>query len=146
METKEFNENINRLKDMQGGTYMYGTKNIKIQRFEVADLRVAIFTDGVTIYKSLMELGSLLDEFLPVSDRNERALNKSNKESDITDLSTQRFDFKGLEDILMDSIEKVQNDANYIPQANMITKNVDAIVKIQKTKIEIAKEFRKRGQ
>lgn len=47
-------------------------------------------------------------------------------------------------DVLEDNIRRVQEDKDYIPQAQAINNNVNSIINIQKMKLDVIKQLHKK--
>jgi hypothetical protein len=124
----------NRLQELKGNTYLYRTRRLTVSHVQCVDRRVTISaTEGLPISFSLDELEDRLTEFLPVStDKEEASLKKYSGElqNDVTSMNS-------LLSTLLDSIDKVKDDPNYVKQADSIANLSKQVLDLSKTKIKV---------
>lgn len=126
---------IEKIQQIKGGTYIYNTRRYTINDVVIENDTVYISTDSKIIKKSLSEISDFLENILPCDmsqESNEIAKAQGNQ-------IAQSFGFAKLTDIIYDNIDKIQQNASYIPQAQAINEQVETIVNIAKTQIEAIK-------
>ncbi len=139
METTELKEEMERIEDMIGKVVMYRGRNIKVKGYVVKDDRIEIKTNGNPVITSAEKLSDTLDEFLPVSDE----LDSADKEKGLQVFGNNKSNLDDLEGILMENIQKVRENKDYLDQAKEINSQANSIIKIAKTKVDMVREMRK---
>lgn len=119
-----------KLQGMLNKTYTYGTHAHCITRYECDDEkeRVYIYTDrkGVDPFnRTYGDLNLFLKEWKPINDLVPAT-------AEITPVNNT---IKQLQQILLENINKVRADANYIPQAKSINNNVNSIINLAKIQV-----------
>ena len=121
---------IDKLQGLMGKTVMYNTRNYKLLYFEKDGETVRIATDK----KLLKFQNGQLEKFISeLSEVDETSMEIYKSESHGIQAVAQ------METILMENIEKVQNDPKYIPQAREVNKNVNSIITLARTRIQLVK-------
>jgi hypothetical protein len=128
----------NKLNKVIGIPYCYNGKNIVITKFkEVSGTNVVIFVNDRPIINLL---NHEIDDFL--FDLNP-ALEKELKPTQVAVPENKMLIFEPTKDntnikaTLLETLEKVKNDPNYIPQATAVCNIVNQIVNVQKTEIQM---------
>lgn len=122
------------LQGMLNKNYYYGTHAHCITKYECDDdkERVYIYTDrkGVDPFnRTYGDLKIFLKEWKPIND-----LVPATQE-----MAPVNNTIKQLQEILLENIEKVRTDANYIPQAKSINNNVNSIINLAKIQVMMLK-------
>lgn len=124
-------------KHMIGKTYMYNTREVVVTDVTITeDDLVQIHTDKKTY---TLEPIAVAREFLPVE------VGKKESQRNLLKLSGDDPDSQALRKlsaILMDNIERVQNNSGYIDQAKIINDSAKNLIELQKAKIETIKVLR----
>lgn len=135
---------MDKLKSMVGSAFQYKEDSVFITGYkqvgEKKDIVNIFLGNGNTIEVSFGDLPGKLKEFIRV--HNENQLTVSPKPG--TQLATNPVLSK-LSDTVMQSIEQVQKDPNYIPQAKQIFQGVNTLMNIVKTEIAYS-EFVKKNE
>lgn len=140
METKNLQ---NKLNNMIGGTYLYNTREVRIRDIAAANGQVKFITDGHPIVIEKSQLKQKLDDFLPMEEETEVTLPAEIEDNAMQTLRHTDDKMAKLEAIIMNNIEKVQQDREYLPQANQVNKDVNTILKMNQQKIHLFREVRK---
>lgn len=125
-------ENLNKLYEMVGGTYLYKRESITIKGVIAsdADQLIRIKTDKQDITVSLLHLSDFISSLLPVSDEQQ--------EETTTALVTQQTgQIDTLHNILNDSIKKIQEDKEYIGQAKAINNHINTMLNMVKLQMQM---------
>lgn len=128
-----------KLESMIGDHFMYNARNIVVKGLYVGESEVKVITDSNPIVFGIEETTTYLKEFLPVSgppEENNAADKLMNKESKTINT---------IEEILSENIKKLQGDdgEKFIARAREITSTTNAIVKLNRLKLDMIKETRK---
>ena len=126
----------NKLDNYIGQMWMYRGRNIFIKGYKIENGTAIILTKTQPIITPVEKIDQVLSELLESDD--------NDTEEKMMQLFTGNNENMGtLESVLMDNINKVKEDPKFLGQAKQINSDVNAILKIQKTKLEIVKEMRK---
>ncbi len=129
---------IHTLEDMIGKKYNYGNSEHTIKSYRMLEdkERVYVMTDKKQFdrpYDSAMEFLNQL-EFVAG-----RVIVPSNQEKEHSTFFPERqinaSVVKELKDMLLDNIRKIQENKEYIPQAEAVKSNVDCLIDLAKTEI-----------
>ena len=140
------NKDLDKLLD---NTYLYRGREVTVMSHIIQHGEVIVkVKDGHPIVFPATKINEHIKEFMPISDENtwlNPPAKPSNKDAElvISTFKTSGETFSTLETTLLENIEKVKLDKGYIPQAKEINSQVSTLVKINKQKIEMAKEIRK---
>jgi len=115
-----------RLERMKGKTFMFNAKNIKILNYKLDADNVIIATDKELFVWDYVTAETKLSTFLPVEDEPSTAIIPFNN-SEIRDITS----------ILMDSINKIQQDPNYIKQAMAINSTANTLINACKMSLQL---------
>jgi len=146
----------NRLLAMEGEYYKYASAVQLVERVDIDDEaeKVSIRTTLRIYDRKFESVSKFLEYWEPAEEpkaketmvnNNSKEIAKKEPESDpaLMDIATTTNDeVTDLIKILKDSIEKVKADKEYIKQSNAITSNVNAIINLKKTQLEIFKTAR----
>ena len=132
-----------RLDAMIGKTFAYQDKNIKITKYkDVGGTNVVIFIDGRPRNFFNNEVPAFLNElYEPLPEPlkgNQIAIPK--KELSVYEPTAENQEVKAT---LLDTLKKVKDDPDYIPQAQAICGVVNQIVQVQKTEIQMLNIIKK---
>jgi hypothetical protein len=141
-------------KEWEGKEYLYQTNRIVVAEIS-QDGNSAIIKTSKKEFRIPIENAEtfLQNNFLPIEPQN---LKEEVKDVVITNPQTA-VDFVPMQEPLMqdkdtiaylkhtliDSIKKVQEDANYIPQAEAVNKAVGTLIDLAKAQMEFFKNFKK---
>src|SRR5690349_9627737 len=119
------------LDEMQGKYFEYGNAKHRIDRYHINEERgrVIITTDRKQYDRPLDAALEFLNLFEPVAERSISVMPQS-PGYQLPEKQINGSVIKELKDILMDNINKVKADKNYIPQAQAVKENVDAIIEL----------------
>lgn len=123
---------INMLERMIHHTFMYKSKNIKIKDYYLKEDQqsVKIITDGDNLDINLKQIEQFKNDCLPVEDDQQL-------QQRLTVVKESNDDINNLKNILMDNIQKVQKDKEYIGQAKVINNSVNTLLNMVNTQIKI---------
>jgi|SRR5690606_5653693 len=124
-------EKLNKLYDMVGGTYLYKRESITIKGVIAsdADQLIRIKTDKQDITISQLHLSDFLSALLPVEADHEEAT---------TALQVQQSgEITNMQNILMDSIKKIQQDKEYVGQAKAINNHINTMLNMVKLQMQM---------
>jgi hypothetical protein len=132
---------IKDLENMVGKTYMFKKKNIMIKGFIIdRDSQIInIKTTGEPIDVSLIALPEFIKNCLEVEEENE--IQVTSTEVIIPEKS--KSEIVVLREILMDNINKVRENKEYIEQAKSINNNINTLINMYKLELQISKEKKK---
>lgn len=131
----KINEQLNQ---MMGQTVMYKQKQHILNDWHIVDGRIHILTDTNAIIINKSEIQNELQKF-KIS-----GLPQNNGTSTAIQTNTDFKNLNTVEDVLMDAIQKVQDDPGFVSQAKAINSSVSQLVNVQKVKIEMMKLHRDR--
>jgi len=121
-----------RLEKLLNKTFIYKQEHITIRDyFEDPDnASFKITTDKKTITIKEADVSSFIEACLPVEDENTRAV-ESIRQTD--GLITT------LQQTLLENIENVKKDKDYIKQANVINSSVNALIGMAKLQVQVSR-------
>lgn len=138
------NKLLETLESMKGKTFLYASNLHCIIDFNIDDEkeRCTVKTNLSSYDRPFEAMDEFLKYWLPVN--NLPVLQPGANQNNQLDVFIQQENdlSNKLIDTLNDNIEKVQNNKNYIPQAQAINNNINTIVNIAKMRLDIAKQFR----
>lgn len=126
------NKEIEKLESMIGKTVMYRTNNHKILSYKQDGQRTTVVTDKKWFDFQNGELGKFLGEVRDVADETGMVVVKNMHPSTIEAI-------RDLKSILLENIERVRKDKNYVQQANSVNQSSKSIIELAKTEIEMLK-------
>lgn len=155
-----------KLTKMIGKEYLYRGRNVIFKKWEIANEAYKITTDGPAIYIPITQISTALEsEFLDagrydapvvkekpeqVEEPKQPELKEEKEQYEDAPVTGDMVLFKGgtsnlnlLEGILMDNIKQLKTDKKFLDQAKEINSHAGNIIKIAKTKVDMAKEIRK---
>lgn len=122
---------IDRLKRMIENTYQYEGKKIKVLDVKEESKFGILQTDGGAIKISLEDIDEELS-FFSLIKTNELARNPV-----LMEMISQSGSMYGeLQNTLLDTIEKIKTDKEYIPQAQAINETMKSIIDLEKVKVQ----------
>lgn len=125
-----------RLRSMKDKTFIYNAQTIKVLSFKFDGEYCTVATSGPWVTRPNGEMIKLLDEFLETDEEFLPAVQQ--QEIELPKVQTLAT-FPELSRILMDNIKKVQEDKEYVDQAQQVSLSVKMIVDLAKTEIEAVK-------
>lgn len=128
----------NNLNKVIGIPYSYQGKNITIERYkEVGGTNVVIFANG-QVLKNLLyhEIDSFLESLCSPIFKETKPQQILIPEQKLKVFEPTKEN-ESIKATLMETLEKVKSDPNYIPQAQAVCNVVGQIVAIQKTEIQM---------
>lgn len=126
-------EATKRLEIMIGNSYKYQGEKITVQNVRINGDIATIETDKSDIPVQISSLDKELENFVP--QKNELAKNPLVIET----VSESTNMYSSLQEVMLDSIEKIKVDKHYIPQAKAINETVKQIIDMEKVKIQTIK-------
>lgn len=136
----QYKKALERLKKCIGHVYMYRGRNVKVLGYNRDEPDcIEIVTETAPIHTTIGNLMALLDEFLEVEDPEEAT-------ATLTVYSNQTTGLDSLEQTLLDNIERLKKDPNFLQQAKEINSTAKSLIQITKTKVDLFREVRKANQ
>lgn len=128
-------KNLNdRLKEMVGKTYLYNTYEHKVFGFIINEEEFTLMTNKRELNFPTEKASQVLHDFLPVDDGgNGHALQ----------LMPGAKEMVNLKNIVMQNIEKVQQDKGYIKQAESVNRSIATLVSMTRLEIQYVKLLQK---
>ncbi len=133
-----------RLKYMVGKTWLFNAKDYTINDFTIIDEMVLLSTNLGFVKFSIDEAHKKFTEFIPVDKYEENkpvVINNSNTSIDIF----RKKEVGTLIDDLINNIETVKGNKEYVQQANAVNKSITAITNLMKLGLEVKKLELKEG-
>jgi len=119
---------------------MHNAKTFKIRDYEITDEKLIIITDGDTIRLVLDKALPFLNECLTVDGKETIKKEKRfNGDLQLYDRNTTQK----LRDTLIENIDRVKENPNYIKQAHAINSSVNTLINLVKTEIMARKIIEK---
>jgi len=126
------------LESMKGNLFSYNLKEHRILRFKITEERVWIVTDLDDFNIPHSEAKDLLGKFLPIDEKDPFLPSSPIKHTALPQTSISENAAK-LSEIIMGNIEKVKEDAGFIPQANAINDQLKSLIELGKAEVESLK-------
>lgn len=123
-------EILMRLESMIGKAYEYEGVKVHINDVLLKGSTATLITDSSTIQIRADELDEELIHFKLVSDN---ALKRNGQVLDMIMNSNSTYD--QIQKTLLDSIEKIQQDPAYIPQASAVNATIKNVIDLEKVRI-----------
>ncbi|MFC6998041.1 hypothetical protein [Rufibacter roseus] len=123
---------LEKIAQMVGKSYMYCKEVYAIKGFIPEERGVRIKTDHKDIFLLEDDLPSRLQLFLPTDE--------TRAEIQVMPQTNALGQIRG---VLMETLEKVQKDKDYVPQASQINKTATALTNLMKTELEFLKLMKK---
>jgi hypothetical protein len=119
-----------------GKTFLYGAKNHTLESYLINEQeeKVKIQTDIRFYERGFDSIESFIDQLEPVKEISVIKADK-HKEVFLPAMQVNSDVIRQLKDVLLDNIEKVKNDKEYIPQASAVKENVDGIIDLAKIEL-----------
>lgn len=123
------------LDSLKGRKIIYKGSEHTFKNWSVVDGQVHILTDNGTIRINKSEISEEIKKlYVSGEDIQKNGIQKR----DSSDLSPSKLET--VDDILMETIEKVRSDSGYVNQAKAINASVSNLVSVQRLKIQMMKE------
>lgn len=122
---------IDRLKQMIGNVYRYEGGIVTVHDVEIAEPFGILKTDNGDIKISLDDIDGELS-FFSLKKDNEMVRNPTVMQM----VSQSGAMYAQLQDTLLDTIKKVQENKEYIPQASAINETMKSIIDLEKVKVQ----------
>ena len=137
----QLKNSVNELLDeMTGKLFLYNGDQVRVLRWSPMGDRVNLVTDKWDMKIDFGDVKERAKEFLPVDEEETLpAVTGNNMPAPIAPALIDSTTIAKLRDVLMDNIEKVKADKNYIPQAQEVKAQVDSVIDLAKTEIEMMK-------
>lgn len=135
-----------KLDDLIGREWMYNGRTVNVRGYTIKDGEIRVKTENHPIVFPESKAGEELKNFLETEAGpgiTKRGAKESNMAVQVFEHDSKQM--SSLEEIIMDNIQKVKDDPKYVPQAKVITNNVNTMINLNKQKIEMIKEIRKHG-
>ena len=119
-----------KLFSMKDKTWMYNARLHKLINYKISEEEVQIVTDKEWFAFPITKINSVLEQFLPAEEEQPS--------------QTQIAIFNGngkssLKDLVLENIELIKNDPNYIPKAKALNEQVKTMIEMAKLEIEYKK-------
>jgi hypothetical protein len=129
-----------KLKALRNNTWIYHGNQIHVEDVIMVDAEVKVVCeDGKKIIFNKSETAKKMKEFTPAHQSMTDIIESHPKEVQIREGEV----LSKLESKLMEAIENVEKNADYIPQANSISAISKQVIELNKTKIKMVSEVRK---
>jgi hypothetical protein len=132
-------ETIDKAQALMGREFNYKGKNIIIARFkEVSGTNLVFFDSKNRLITNI--LGSEIDHFI---ENLFQPLDKDLHQTQVAIPQNKLVVFEPIKEnetikqTLLDTLQKVKNDKEYIPQANAVCSIVDQMIKVQKVELDL---------
>lgn len=127
-----------KLRGMMNKRFRYGQSELTVLDYDYNEEkgRIYVYTDRKQepYDRPADEAMSFLDQFEPIDNPTLQVVVKGLM------LSESNLGIT-LKDVLLENIEKIKNDAGYIPQAEAINNNVKSLIDLAKTEVAYLKAF-----
>ena len=131
------NNVTNQLNNLIGTRVKYKSRHFNINAWAIIDGQIQFQTDSETININRSDLNKELDKMKVVGKTAIR------KHRDTRAEVMNPNNLNPVDDILMDTIKKVQDSQEYVSQAKAINQSVSNLINAQKVKIEMMKQSHK---
>jgi hypothetical protein len=123
---------------MKGSWFLYGNQQHYIKNYSMNEdaEKFTLTTDKKTFTRPYENVMEFLGLFEPVPEREPQLAVSNSKGLFLPEVTVNGAVVKELKDVLMDNIKKVQENKDYIPQAEAIKSNVDSVIQLAKAEIE----------
>lgn len=124
---------VKKIEQMMGNKYLYHHERIVINDVDSDDLdTISVFTSTQTFTFDPQQALQFIDDCEWIPDNEQTALVKP-----IMEQSTELF--QSMRTIMEDTIKKVQEDKDYVPQATQINNSMKNMLEMSKQQIEVVK-------
>ncbi|MEM8564912.1 MAG: hypothetical protein AAGF85_00530 [Bacteroidota bacterium] len=124
---------VKKIERMMGNKYLYNHERLVINDVDSDDIdTISVFTTTQTFTFSPDEAERFIEDCEYIPDSSQMALVKP-----IIDQSTEMF--ASMKSIMEDTIKKVQEDKDYVPQATQINNSMKNMLEMSKQQIEVVK-------
>lgn len=128
-----------RLEKLLTKQFIYKQDNITIKDYFLKDedKTVHIITDKKPIVIKEADIAKFCEQLLPVEEPTTRAVAQVAISTEVVQQTTGLL--STLQQTLLDNIERVKTDKEYIKQANVVNSSVNALIGMTKLQISVAK-------
>lgn len=133
MTKDEVEEALNSIKDLP---FSYGNKLWKLKSFNIDEEkdRVEMFTHQGNRYdKGFDAIDEFIKQLKTVEPIKKESMPPQKKEGTISEIII------AMKDILIDDIERIKNDAKYIPQAKARNNNVNSLINLARLQLALTR-------
>lgn len=129
-------ETINKLDEIVGKTFFYKNKNITISNYKIVGSTNVVVFCPQPINLLFSEVESFLDNLLEPSVKEITETQISVPKKEMVTFEPTKENQK-IKETLLETLDKIKTDPNYIPQANAICEVVSQMVSLQKNEIQM---------
>ena len=122
-----------KLEKMLGKTFMHNGRYYTVLSWQVKDEKLTVATDNGWLEFELSQADKALAEFLPV--------HANNRQMAIV-VMPKNGELQNLKNVILDNIQKVQQDKEYIKQADSINKSISTLINMAKLEISYIKTLK----
>ncbi|MCB0258902.1 MAG: hypothetical protein KDE62_04155 [Calditrichaeota bacterium] len=122
-----------KLEKMQGKTFMHNGRYYTVLSWQVKDEKLTVATDNGWLEFELSQADKALAEFLPV--------HANNRQMAIV-VMPKNGELQNLKNVILDNIQKVQKDKDYVKQADSINKSISTLINMAKLEISYIKTLK----
>ena len=123
------------LQSMVGKTYLYNTRELRVDNYRIKDDLVIVATDKEIFTWSLDDAGNHIRDFMPVDNEGVTA-------RDLVVMPDKK-QLNNLKAVIMDNIDKVKQDRNYVQQANAVNKSIGTLINVANLELQYMKMLKK---
>ncbi len=132
----------NRLHEMTGKKYLYMNEEHLVKEVKIVDKTMLIITDQKQIVVPISEKAEFFENFIDMSDSSTAVVNHEEEGTEKI-LKTYKSTTFGIKSVLLDALDKLAEDPNYIKQAQAINQTTKVLLDVFKTELQIAKSIKK---
>ena len=122
-----------KLEKMLGKTFMHNGRYYTVLSWQVKDEKLTVATDNGWLEFELSQADKALAEFLPV--------HANNRQMAIV-VMPKNGELQNLKNVILDNIQKVQKDKDYVKQADSINKSISTLINMAKLEISYIKTLK----
>jgi len=120
-----------RLEKMVDKSFIYNGFEYKVISFKVSGEEVTIVTNKAWKTFPITKINAELGKFLPIEPENQK--------TEAVVLSTVNQNKEVLSKTIIENIEKIKNNAAYIPQAKAVNEQIKTMIAMAKVELDIIK-------
>jgi len=130
------------LEQMEGLSYKYGGRNHTIKSFNIITSReeVQIQTNIKNFVRPFESVLEFLNKFEPIQETG-MAMFENKDAVPIPQMQVNSQVISQLKDILIENINNVKKDKDYIPQATAVKLNVDSVIDLAKIEVSYMEAY-----
>ena len=122
-----------KLESMKGKTFMRNGRYHTVLSWQIKDDKLTVATDNGWLEFTIDKAEKALSEFLPVHANNQKLA--------IT-VMPKNGELQNLKEIILDNIQKVKEDKDYIKQAEAINKSIGTLINMAKLELSYIKAIK----